>query len=107
MVKIWRAWVLLVLLVGPFLAYIGFGALWLRERGWLLIASVVWLGLGVLFAFLAARWTRSSRTVLPPLDWDAPQTFTPFDREAWRLVEEEAERGEATAMETLSGIDEL
>ena len=30
----WRSWVLVLLLVGPVLAYVGLGMLWLWERGW-------------------------------------------------------------------------
>src|SRR4051794_41170051 len=101
MLKSWRWWVLVGLLVGPVLAYIGFGSLWLWERGWLLIAGSLWIGSGILFAWLAARWTRTNRTVLPPIDWDVPQTFTPFDRQAWAIVEEAAEEGDAVSLEAL------
>ncbi len=71
----WRAWVLVVLLVGPVLAYLGFGALWLMEHGWLLIAGSIWIASGLVFAVLAARWTKASRPLLPPLDWDAPSNL--------------------------------
>jgi uncharacterized protein len=101
----WRSWVLVVLLVGPIAAYIGFGALWLMERGWLLIAGALWIASGIVFAILASRWTKSSRELLPPIDWDAPQTFAPADRQAWDLVEREAEQGDAVPLETLSGAD--
>src|SRR4051812_3467977 len=105
MFKNWRSWVLLVLLVGPVLAYIGFGMLWLMERGWLLIAGSLWVAAGIVFSILAARWTKSSRTILPPLDWDVPQTFSPFDRQAWKLVEEAAEQADVVAIEALSEVD--
>ena len=105
MLRHWRAWVLVILLVGPVLAYIGFGALWLLQRGWLLFAGALWIASGIVFAILAARWTRAKRELLPPLDWDAPQTFSPFDREAWKLVEEEAEQGDALTQDALSGVD--
>jgi predicted GTPase len=105
MIANWRAWVLLVLLVGPVLAYIGFGTLWLVERGWLLYAGILWIAAGIAFAALAARWTRSSQPVLPPLDWDAPRTFSPFDRQAWSLVEAAAEEGDSTSMDALSEAD--
>ncbi|HMB04770.1 MAG TPA: GTPase, partial [Isosphaeraceae bacterium] len=105
MFRNWRAWVLIVLLVGPVLVYLGFGALWLMERGWLLIAGALWVASGIVFAFLASRWTESTRPLLPPLDWDAPKTFSPFDHEAWKLVEEESEKGDAFSMEALSGFD--
>ena len=101
----WRAWVLIVLLGGPFVAYIGFGALWLKERGWLLWASLLWIASGVVWQILATRWTRSKRVLMPPLDWDAPETFSTFDRQAWDLVQDEAKRGEAVPMEKLSEFD--
>jgi hypothetical protein len=104
-IKNWRAWVLLVLLVGPVLAYIGFGTLWLLERRWLLIAGTLWIISGLVFAVLASRWTRARRPILPPIDWDAPHTFSPEDRKAWTLVEEEAEKGDTITLETLSEPD--
>jgi predicted GTPase len=105
MLKNWRAWVLLILLIGPVLAYMGFGALWLRERGWFWIAGLLSVAAGVAFYFLAARWTRSRQPILPPLDWDTPETFAPFDRQAWSLVEEAAEEGDTAALEKLSEAD--
>ncbi len=105
MIRNWRSWVLLILLVGPFLAYLGFGALWLMERGWLLITGALWIASGIVFAIFAARWTRSSRPLLPPIDWETPQTFTPLDHQAWKLVEEEADKGDVLAMGTLATVD--
>ncbi|SIO66762.1 hypothetical protein SAMN05444166_8211 [Singulisphaera sp. GP187] len=105
MIKNWRAWVLLLLLVGPFLAYIGFGTLWLYERRWLWPAGALWVASGIVFAILAARWTKATTPLLPPLDWDAPQTFTAFDRKAWEFVENEADHGDTIALEALSDID--
>ncbi len=101
----WRWWVLIVLLVGPVLAYIGFGSLWLYERGWLLVAGSLWIAAGLLFSYLAARWTKTGQPVLPPIDWEAPGTFSPFDRKAWTLVEEAAESSDTVALEALSGAD--
>jgi hypothetical protein len=101
----WRAWVLLWLFVGPVLVYMGFGALWLFQHGWLLIAGTTWFASGIAFAWLAAKWTRSRQPVLPPIDWDAPATFSRTDRDAWALVEEEAENGEGVSMERLIGAD--
>jgi hypothetical protein len=97
----WRTAVLLLLLIGPIVAYIGFGTIWLYERGWIIPAVVGWIAAGGLFAILAARWTTSARTVLPPLDWEAPRTFSPLDREAWRIVEAEAQASEALPMEAM------
>ncbi len=101
MLRNWRAWVLLILLVGPILAYMGFGMLWLFAKGWLFIAGAVWVASGMVFAYFAARWTKSQRELLPPIDWDAPQTFAKIDRDAWAIVEAEAERGEAVSLDAL------
>ena len=106
MSRLWRAGVLSVLLVGPILAYIAFGALWLQERGWLLYATMIWIVSGIVFGILAIALDEGrSEPILPPIDWDAPNTFSPFDRQAWTLVEEESERGDTISMETLSGFD--
>jgi predicted GTPase len=105
MIANWRAWVLVVLLVGPVLAYMGVGALWLREHGWLLYATLLWMAAGIAFALLAARWTRARQPTLPPLDWDAPKTFSPFDRQAWTMVEQAAEQGDSASLDSLSEAD--
>ena len=105
MLKNWRAGVLLLLFLGPFAAYMGFGFLWLRQQGWLMHAFVLWVAAGIVFAILAARWTKPQRQILPPLDWDQPHTFSPFDRKAWELVQEEADKGDALSMDQLSEFD--
>jgi hypothetical protein len=101
--KQWRSWVLVLLLVGPVLAYVGFGTLWLLERGWIVlsVATALWVIAGIAFSLLAAQWTRSSHPMMPPLDWEAPQTFGPLDREAWKLVQDEADQGEQLRYEAL------
>jgi hypothetical protein len=103
--RIWRSGILLLLSVGPVLAYLAFGALWLHERGWLLIAGAIWVAAGIVFAVLASRWTRSKRALLPPVDWNAPQTFARIDREAWALVEAEADHADTVPLQTLTGFD--
>ncbi len=107
MLKNWRSWVLAALFLGPFVAYIGLGLLWLRERGWLwvLAASVASVASGVVFTLLASRWTKARREFLPPIDWEVPGTFSDFDRQAWSLVEAEAERGDSLAMADLTRFD--
>src|SRR5262249_11625741 len=89
------------------MAYMGMGMLWLWERGWLVlgIATTLWVSAGILFSILAARWTHSSHPVLPPLDWEAPQTFSPRDRDAWKLVEEAADEGDQLPYAALMGAD--
>jgi hypothetical protein len=105
--KNWRTWVLAALLIGPIVAYVGLGFLWLNERGWtwVTVASAAWIITTIVFTILAARWTKEQRQLLPPLDWDAPETFSPHDRKAWELVQQEAERGDAVAMEELTDFD--
>src|SRR5689334_15366647 len=85
----------------------GLGMLWLWEHGWLVlgIATTLWVVSGVLFSILAARWTQSSHPVLPPLDWEAPQTFSPRDREAWQLVQDAADEGDRLPYEALLEAD--
>jgi uncharacterized protein len=106
-VRNWRSWLLVMLLVGPVLVYVGLGMLWLWERGWVvcLVAAVVWLAAGGVFSVLAARWTKAARPLMPPLDWASPQTFSPLDRDAWKLVQEEAEEGERVLFDALLEAD--
>lgn len=113
MLRNWRAWMLILLFFGPVFIYIGFGALWLAEHtgpfgiraGWLYIATTLWILAGIAFAILANRWTKSQRELLPPIDWDAPHTFSPFDRQAWQLVQDEADRGDTVTIDELSTFD--
>ena len=107
MLKNWRSWTLLALFFGPFLVYIGLGFLWLKEQGWVwvTVAGLISLITGLAFTLLLTRWTKSTKNFLPPIDWDAPQTFTDFDRKAWSLVEAEAERGESLEMGVLTTFD--
>ena len=101
--KQWRVWVLAVLLIGPVLAYVAFGTIWLYERGWLWLttASLLWIAAGTVFSILAVRWTKNVHPIMPPLDWESPSTFSPRDREAWKIVEQESVAGETLAMEAL------
>ena len=107
MLKLWRPWVLIILLVGPFVAYIFLGFLWLKERGWEwpLICGLLWVASGIVWQYLATRWTKSKRQILPPINWDAPQTFSEHDRKALELVADEAAHGEALTMQQFSEFD--
>jgi hypothetical protein len=113
MLRNWRAWVLIVLFAGPIVAYMALGMLWLAERRgplgwrgeWLYYATFAWVLSGVVFAILAHRWTRSQRQLLPPLDWDAPSTFTPLDRAAWDLVQQESETADRLSSAELTELD--
>ncbi len=106
-IRQWRAWVLVLLLVGPVMVYIGLGMLWLWQRGWMIAtaAGILWILAGVAFSILASRWTKTANPILPPLDWDSPNTFAPGDREAWSLVQSEADEAETVAYEKLLGGD--
>ncbi len=107
MLTSWRLWLLALLFLGPYFIFIGFGFLWLMGKGWLIAttASLIWIGSGGLLYILGARWTKSTRAILPPIDWNSPSTFAPVDREAWTLVLDEAEKAEAVPMESLIGVD--
>ncbi|WP_165226574.1 GTPase [Aquisphaera insulae] len=105
LLKQWRLWVLAFLLVGPVVVYVGFGTIWLWQAGWLWLAALVWIAAGVAFSVLAARWTKNVHAIMPPLDWDSPETFSPRDRDAWGLVEEEARAGDELSMEELTNAD--
>jgi hypothetical protein len=89
------------------LAYVGLGMLWLWERGWVYctVAAIAWVIAGVGFSILASRWTKTSRPLLPPLDWSSPQTFSPLDRDAWKIVQDEADQGETLTFDVLLGAD--
>lgn len=113
MLRNWRMLTLLFLLLGPLVAYVVLGFLWLKEhagpigfRGELVLyATVFWVLTYALFSYLASLWTRSNQKLLPPLDWDSPGTFTGRDRDAWELVQRHAELGEQLPLESLSGFD--
>ena len=101
----WRAWVLSALFAGPYLIALGLGFLYIYQRGWLLYSFVVFLTTGIASGYLINRWTHRSRKLLPPLDWDAPDTFSEEDKSAWKLVQAEAERADTGPPEALSGTD--
>lgn len=111
MVRLWKAWVLMALTVAPVALFVGLGFLYLRPLAgpfgisWAYYASFAWVLSGVVFAMLAHRWTRARRDQLLPLDWDMPHTFTPLDRSAWDLVQQEAEAAETLPPGDLIGAD--
>ncbi len=99
-----RAWVLATLMILPMLMYFALGAAWLWEHHWLLPASAATLLMGIAFSILAQRWSKDERSVLPPLDWNAPSRFDPRDRAAWEIVEEEAARVDLIRPDQLSAF---
>lgn len=107
MLRNWRTFVLLALLIWPVALYAVFGSLWLYQHGW---SWVLGIGLAWIFsygamAYLADHWTRSRNPLLPPLDWEAPRTFTPRDRDAWAIVERMAKRADEAPLEAFSNAD--
>jgi hypothetical protein len=105
MLRNWRFWVLAALQLLPPAVFIYLGFAWLHERGWHLWGGLAWVAVGVVFGLLMARWTKSKNPVLPPIDWDSPRTFSPRDRQAWALVQAEAEKAEDAPMEALTTGD--
>lgn len=89
-------------MLGPFAVFVGFGWLWLVERGWGWWGFLAWMGIGLVFGLLSVRWTRAAQPVLTPIDWTAPQTFSPRDRAAWSIVQAEAEQAERVTIAELA-----
>jgi hypothetical protein len=100
LLKNWRSWVLLLLFVAPYLAFMGLGFLYLVEHGkvWVIVGASFSILSGVAVAMLLSRWTKETKAFLPPIDWEIPNTFSEFDSQAWALVEAEAERGDSMEM---------
>ncbi len=107
MLKSWKTWVLVTLLIGPYAVYVGLGFLWLFQKGWIpaTLAGLAGLVAGAVFYYLAAKWTKTERPILPPINWDAPSTFAPIDRQAWEIVEEETEKAQIVTVEALQNAD--
>lgn len=105
MLRNWRFWVLALLWVGPPSLFVALGFRWLAERNWGFYGFLGWLAVGTVASLLMVRWTRSKNPVLPPIDWNAPRTFTPRDRRAWELIQHEAESADTGSMEQLTTID--
>lgn len=103
-IKDWRVAVLGLLFFGPFAVFVGLGWAWVHERGWALPAFLIWMCIGIVFSVLSVRWTRTRKPVLTPLDWSAPHTFAPRDREAWNLIAAEAEHADQASMDQLTSI---
>ena len=78
--------------------------LWLYQRGWLLWAGLAWFAAGISFRGWPAL-DEVTKDLLPPIDWNAPRTFAQIDRDAWKLVEAEAEQGDTVSLQTLTEFD--
>ena len=108
MIRSPKFWFLFVLLVGPIAVYVFFGFLWLAQtKHWALYGFIAWIAASLLFGIFSVRWTRAKgqSAVLPPIDWSSPRTFSPFDLQAWKLVEEESNADETLPIEKLTEID--
>lgn len=95
----WRWVVLVALLIGPLLFLIGAGIYFLWQAG---LWFYLWWPLTASFAlafFLAWRWQR--RQFLLGLDFTPPMHWTERDRQAWKLVEARANRGEQISPDQL------
>ena len=44
---------------------------------------------------------------MPPLDWESPQTFSPLDRDAWKIVQEAADEGDDAVLRGPAGARQL
>lgn len=113
MIKLWKSGVLLALLALPMVALWPVGFLWLGqfrgplgykgEYAW--YYSFAWVASGVVFAVLSRRWTQAQRDQLLPVDWEVPRTFTPLDRAAWDLVQQEAEAADTLPAAAFNDFD--
>lgn len=90
----WRVWVLVACFVLPLLGFIGVGALWLHERGWLGWSGLVFFAGEALAFFLFRRWLQGERAVLPQPATQPPPEFSPHEEAAWSVVQEHIARVE-------------
>lgn len=102
-----KAWILVGLFLGPFLLQSVLGMLWIWEQGWIATttAALIWVLAGAFFSLLLRRWTDSDRSIIPPLDWETPEAFTPLDKSAWEIVSQEAQAGESLDQQRLMEAD--
>jgi predicted GTPase len=86
----WRAAVLTILLVSPFLFLSGLGAYYLWVNHWSFIAWWPMAACLALAYFLAWYWQRQQK-LLRAVSFEPPVQWTDRDRQAWRLVEARAQ----------------
>jgi hypothetical protein len=101
----WRFWVLAILMFGPPAVYIAMGVGYLVEHHWAIYGFVAWTLCAILFGILSVRWTRTARPILTPIDLRTPGTFSPRDREAWKIVLEEIDNADSVNMAELIDTD--
>jgi predicted GTPase len=86
----WRAAVLTLLIVSPFLFLSGVGAYYLWETHWSFIAWWPMAACLALAYFLAWHWQRRHK-LLRSVDFEPPLHWTDRDRQAWQLVQARAQ----------------
>lgn len=101
----WRGILLGILYLLPPIIYFCLGAWWLFEHGLLVYGVVGWISFTFLFAWLSRRWMKDGVKVLPPLDWEKPWTFAPRDADAWKIIQETADRAADLSLDQLTRFD--
>lgn len=101
----WRGVLLAVLYLLPPIVYFCLGAWWLYEHGLILYGVAGWIGFTILFSWLSRRWMKDGIKVLPPLDWEKPWTFAPRDADAWKIIQETADRATDLTLDQLTRLD--
>lgn len=101
----WRGILLGLLYLLPPVVYFCLGAWWLFEHGLLIYGVVGWISFTLLFAWLSRRWMKDGVKVLPPLDWEKPWTFAPRDADAWKIIQETADRAADLTLDQLTRLD--
>ena len=93
----WRVWGLAGCVVLPFLAFVAAGGMWFYEQGWLSWAGVAFVVGETVALVLFRRWAKAEQPLLPRPSGAPPESFSPRDEAAWKLVlayQERIERGE-------------
>jgi small GTP-binding protein len=86
----WRIVVVLVLLVGPILAFAAVGGFFLWREG---IGFLVWLPLAasMVAGYVLAWYWQRTKQLLRPVEFPEPGYWTERDRQAWKLVQARSE----------------
>ena len=93
----WRVWVLAGCVVLPPLTFAVAGGVWFYEQGWLSWAGVTFVVGEAVTLLLFRRWAQAEQPLLPQPSARPPESFSPRDEEAWKLVlayQEQIGRGE-------------
>jgi predicted GTPase len=100
----WRIFLVVVLILAPFLFLAGVGSYSMWSRGWGFFAWwALALCMGVGYT-LGWYWQRK-RMLLHPPDFSVPRHWTERDNGAWKLVQEYAQAANSLSKDKLSSID--